>query len=242
MKSAELSYGLQQSTRLECVTASDQQIEIYQHPYFGNMLITDDDLQISESDRAYGQALVEPLEQRQQISQVAILGGSDGSVVRELLESAERFNWPLQKVMLLNCDEKLVQLAKYYLKQLNNNIFDDSRVELHYGDVLELLKDQNGLDAVIYDLPMDAAGSEQQYNANMSLILNEVLHALNPGGLLTMQCCGEGVIGPCAGDKNRQRLDNIRNAVDHRFVFRHEWQVVIPSFQERWRFLSASKR
>src|SRR5690625_7869224 len=58
-------------TVLAQVQSPYQKIEITRHPVFGNQLIIDDDLQISESDAAYGSAMVAPLLQLSSIRNVA---------------------------------------------------------------------------------------------------------------------------------------------------------------------------
>ena len=64
-----------------------QHVLLGRHPRFGAQLFLDDDLQISESDTAYGVAMASPLLELPRPARIAILGGGDGGVLRELLRT-----------------------------------------------------------------------------------------------------------------------------------------------------------
>lgn len=242
MKSDDLTYCLRDAQCLERVSSPYQELEIYHHPDFGHMLVIDDDLQISEADHAYGQAMVEPLERLHNVRQVAILGGGDGGVVHELLQSAERFDWPLENITLIDIDPEVTRLCLHYLTKLHRGSLIDQRIDWHHSDALSALNGEACYDVVLYDLTMDPVSPHHKRARFLSRMLDRVETALKPGGMLVMQCCGEGILPPHIGQENERLLEEIRQAVDQRFVYRTEQQVVIPSYQERWRFLSAVKR
>lgn len=75
-----------QPVSLERCQTRRQLVEIRRHPVYGNQLIIDRDLQISESDAAYNTAMIAPLLKLADCRQVAILGGGDGGVLHEFID------------------------------------------------------------------------------------------------------------------------------------------------------------
>jgi len=72
-------------------------------------------------------------------------------------------------------------------------------------------------------------------------VIAEVAESLRPGGVLSMQCCGEGEGHPELAAAGEQLLHEIRTEVNRHFNPPLEQQVLIPSFHELWTFLSARK-
>lgn len=214
-----------------------QSIEIKQHPSYGNLLVIDNDLQIAESDHAYGRALALPLTRSTPIGRVMIMGGGNGGVLQELLRAADNFGWPLQEAVMVDIDSEIIHHCRKFLPRLNAGAFNDRRTQVLVTDVFRHLKQQRNLDAVIYDLPMTPLQTDF-----MAETLADIAQSLRSGGVLSMQCCGEGKIGSLLGAENQLLLENIRCQVDKFFIQRREKKVAIPSYHEDWTFLSARKQ
>ncbi|MBB6063937.1 spermine synthase [Pseudoxanthomonas broegbernensis] len=217
-----------------------QQVRIARHPVFGGQLFLDGDLQISESDSAYGVAMVSPLLGLSRMSRVAILGGGDGGVLRELLRSLE----PLAhapEVTMVEIDARVVELCRRHLPAVCGDAYAHPRARLEIGDAFAWLARARDLDAVIYDLTMDPVREGQSRDDFVAGIVALVARALRPGGVFSMQCCGHG--REDAGDRAHRRrlLPLIRQAVDAHFTDRCEQDVLVPSYRDLWTFLSARK-
>ncbi|KAF3977552.1 MAG: polyamine aminopropyltransferase [Methylococcales symbiont of Iophon sp. n. MRB-2018] len=93
---------------------------------------------------------------------ILIIGGGDGLAVRDVLR------WSPQKVTLLDLDSDLVKLFKTPLEEqgevinqklieLNQNAFNDPRVQTIFGDAFitidQLISEQQLFDTIIIDLP-----------------------------------------------------------------------------------------
>lgn len=230
-----------QATPLTRVQSEYQQIEITAHPVYGNQLVIDDDLQISEADHAYNTAMVAPLVPLGDLGQVAILGGGDGGVLNELLQTAERLDLPLEKATLIDIDSEVMRLSRTYLHTLCGEAFAHPKAEVIVGDAYAYLAEAENLDAVIYDLTMEPVCERQDPRQFIAEVVSRMAEALRPGGMLSMQCCGEGLQDPEAASEAAMLLASIRSEVDHHFTALTEQQVVIPSYHERWTFLAARR-
>jgi len=212
-----------------------QRIEIRRHPVHGHQLVIDGDLQISESDYAYGSALVAPLLTLASCRRVAILGGGDGGVLYELLSAFDRLDRRLDGVTLIDIDADVIESCKHWMPRLCHTAFDDARAEVICGDAFAWLEQASELDAVIYDLTLDPVREGVSRNAFIQEIIEQVHRALRPGGVLTMQACGEWL-----ADRD-ELLAELRSSFDDAFVDREEQLVTVPSYGEKWTFMTARK-
>lgn len=230
------------ATLLRRINSPYQLIEIMCHPQYGNMLIIDKDLQIAESDHIYGQAMVSPLKTMPTIQRVLIMGGGDGGVLQELLKTSDSYGWPLLQALMVDIDNEVIQASRKYLAKLNAGAFNDRRVKVLNEDAFAHVKQCCNLDAIIYDLTMSPVHDGQLLTSFIEDTLTDINCALRPGGILSMQCCGEGKTGPVIGKDNERLLEEIRYYVDRLFINRHEQKISVPSYNEKWTFLSAKKR
>jgi spermidine synthase/spermine synthase len=211
-----------------------QTIEIRRHPFYGNQLYIDGDLQISASDRAYNIAMIAPvIAAPQPARRVAILGGGDGGVLHDLLRTAEITHRSLERVTLVDIDPEVIRLARGYLKPLCDDAFDHPRAEVIIGDALAFIAAARHLDAVIYDLTMDPVRAGQTREEFLCEILSSIARALVPGGVLSMQCGGEH-------DEAMRQTVHAALAREG-FTDIVEQRVLVPSYEELWTFLAARR-
>lgn len=220
-----------------------QQITIQRHPIFGNQLIIDGDLQISEADSAYGSAMVAPLLRLDSIRRVVILGGGDAGVLYELLQRADE-NPVFEddfSVAMVDIDGEVMRLCEEHLPRLCGDAMEDPRAEVIAGDAFAYIAEEAGLDAVIYDLTMDPVREGQSRVDFIHDILEKVTRSLRPGGVFSMQACGHGTLD--AGDKaaREELLEEIKSAVSQRMEGLLEQAVYVPSYEDLWTFITARK-
>lgn len=212
-----------------------QQIEIHCHPIFGNQLFIDGDLQISEADLAYNSAMVAPLLTLNDCRKIAILGGGDGGVLNEILTSFDRLGTPCDRITLIDIDGDVIDLCQRWMPKLCGSAFSDPRAEIIVGDAFAWIDQARDLDAVIYDLTMDPVREGLSRNEFIQDILGKIHRGLRPGGVFSMQACGEWL-----GDRE-QLLSELRAHLGDRFTHLQEQTVVIPSYVEMWTFMTARK-
>ncbi len=226
---------------IEKVRSPYQLIEIARHPVFGNQLLINGDLQISESDHSYNVAMTSPLIILGKWKRVAILGGGDGGVMKELLDIDRKQNRELEKALMIDIDSEVIRLSKKYLPDLCGNAFEDPKSEVVIADVFEYLGDSEPFDAVIYDLTIDPVREEQTRREFLQELMEKVANALHSNGMLNMQCCGTQSYDQLTGVRREEIMNDIYSALKPFFSDFSEQQVFVPSFGEAWTFLSARK-
>ncbi|MDX1569681.1 MAG: spermine synthase [Xanthomonadales bacterium] len=228
---------------IERVESEYQLIEIASHPIFGNQLIIDGDLQISESDHAYNAALVAPLLTQRQCRRVVVLGGGDGGVLAALAEAADQGLSGLERVTLVEIDPVVIDLCRAHLPGLHRNAFDHPAVDLRVGDAFAYLGSLGkSVDAVIYDLTMDPIRPNIERRAFVHEVIGLITGALRTDGVITMQCCGQSDVDPNSIADRSKLLGDLRERLDESFYSLVEQHVVIPSFGEPWTFLCGALR
>jgi spermidine synthase len=205
-----------------------QEIKVIDNPTFGRMLFLDQELQIAESDAIYHQTLVGPL-QPYAPARVAILGGGDGGTLHCLLQQIPA----LKEVAVLEIDPAVVAVAQVHLQPLCGDAFEDPRTALCYGDACALLANFADLDAVIGDLTTaPEIHSHQAWDVYAERLVGAMAQALRPGGMVSLQ------VGSAFEQARHIQLTALLQR--HFEAVRCE-AVFIPSFCERWMFLTARK-
>ncbi len=139
-----------------------QQVEIFENPYMGRVLMLDHELQSASNDEfIYHEVLVHPaMLLHPKPKHVAILGGGEGATLREVLkhESVER-------VTMIDIDGLVVEASKKHLPSYSSGAFENPKTELIIGDAKKWIEEYQGpkLDVIISDLtepkPSDLSGS-----------------------------------------------------------------------------------
>ncbi|HVE91209.1 MAG TPA: polyamine aminopropyltransferase [Actinomycetota bacterium] len=158
-----------------------QHIEVYEHEYFGRVLVLDHTIQTTLTDEfAYHELLVHPaLCSLPEPRDVLIIGGGDGGTLRRVLEHG-----PVRAVQC-EIDEAVTRVSREHLPEVSAGALDDPRAELVFDDGAAYAAAHPAeFDAVIVDStdPVGAAAvlvSESFYR--------DCLKALKPGGVLVAQ-------------------------------------------------------
>lgn len=218
-----------------------QHLEIRKHPKYGHQLYIDNDLQISESDRSYNVAMVSPLIMLGTFGHVAILGGGDGGVLKELLDINREQQRELVRATMIDIDPEVSRLCKTWLPSLCGDAFDDPLSQIITGDVFAFIEELGELDAVIYDLTIDPVREDQSRREFLHELMGKVARRLRTGGMLCMQCCGTKPYDELTGIRRSDIMDDIHHALEPHFDLFTEQRVFIPSYNEAWTFLAARR-
>ncbi len=125
-----------------------QKIELVETFEFGKMLLLDGAVQTSEKDEfIYHEMLVHPaLLTHPKPNRVLIIGGGDGGALRRVLEH------PVEEAILVEMDQKVVELSKVYLSSISNYAFDNKRATIIIDDGFSFLKrEKKKFDLIIVD-------------------------------------------------------------------------------------------
>jgi len=207
-----------------------QQLDIIDNPSFGRMMFLDKDIQIAERDSyLYDRSMVNPIiERKKDIKTVAILGGGDGGVLREVLK------YKPDVAYLIDIDEEVIEAAKEYLPMIHKNSFKNKRARIVIDDANKFLAEKHGFDAIIYDLTMHPeALTNMERIEFLRQIFSGIRKNLNPDGVVSMQCCSEF---------DTETINLLKRLLPRYFKNIKFFTEFIPSFCENWVFVSATKR
>lgn len=204
-------------------------IVIIENKNFGRMLFLDGDLQVAEKDvDIYNRAMVEPLLNTKKITNVAILGGGDGGVLKELL------NYNPNEVTLVDIDEEVISISQKYLQRVCGNAFNHPNAKVIINDANIFLDSNNNYDAIIYDLTMDpellTRKDKRQF---LDEIYAKINNSLNKEGILSLQCCSE------FDTENFKIIKEMLSKYFKEITFK---TVFIPSYCEPWIFGAAKRK
>ncbi len=204
-----------------------QQLDIIQNQSFGRMMFLDKDLQVAENDaHIYDSSMVSPLiERKNRFKKVAILGGGDGGVLREVLKFKPK------SAYLVDIDAEVIKAAKKYMPTVCKKAFDSKKAHVIIDDANRFLDNNYGFDAIIYDLTMHPeAITNMDRTKFLKQIFSKVKDSLNENGMVSMQCCSEF---------DQETIKLLRKILPKYFKNINYKTVFIPSFCENWIFASA---
>lgn len=209
-----------------------QEIALVELEGFGRALVIDKLIQSTEKDEyIYHELLVHPaMAIHSSPRRVLILGGGEGAALREVLKHG-----CVERVVLVDIDEVVVEFSKKYLEYIHGNSFYDSRVEvvIMNGYDYVLNASSGSFDVVIMDLtdPYTSEVAKPLYTREFFEEVRRVLSA-------------DGVVATQAGNSffyNKSYL-NVRESARRVFEFVAEYWAWIPSFAYACNFIVGSKR
>ena len=190
----------------------------------------DGNLQFSSRDEyRYHEALVHPaMAAHLKPKRVLLLGAGDGLALREVLK------WPsVERVDLIELDEAILTLAQAHpaLQRLNQNSFEDPRVNVEIGDAFGLLSGKtSSYDVVIADFPdPDTAAVARLYSVGF---YSRLMPLLASNGVFVTQA-STPFFTPLV-------LASIEKSLQHLPVKTHPYSVTVPSFGP-WGFVLAHR-
>jgi spermidine synthase len=175
------SIGYRINKRLHHSVSPYQTVEIYETADFGNLLVLDGAIMLTEAHEfLYHELLVHiPLLSHPKPETILVVGGGDGGTVREVL-----LHDTVRRVDMVEIDEEVVKVSRLFLPGLANKL-DDPKVNLVIQDAVEFVQ---GLDQV-YDVVLvdstDPIGPGEGLFSRA--FYTEVKKALKPGGLVAVQ-------------------------------------------------------
>ena len=125
-----------------------QDIAVVTNPFFGRMLILDGVVQFTERDECfYHEMLAHPaLHAHPNPRTVAVIGGGDGGVIREVLKHKN-----IERAFLIEIDEAVIRVSSKFFPGVASAL-DDPRLEIVTRDGALFLAERSvALDAILVD-------------------------------------------------------------------------------------------
>lgn len=198
-----------------------QTLEMMDTPSFGRVMRLDDCFMTSERDEFfYHECMAHPAAMAHpQPQQALIIGGGDGGLAEELLKHST-----MQRVVLAELDEAVIEASKAQLHAVHRNVWDDARLQLHIGDGMAYVDSTHErFDLICMDLtdPDTPAGS--LYSA---AALQRMQRVLKPGGALVLHL-GSPIFHP-------EQVRNLSATLRQTFAQVACYGVYVPLYGAYW--------
>lgn len=130
--------------------ASGQDLLVFDNATFGRVMMLDGGIQITTADEfIYSEIMAHvPLMAHGSAMRVAIVGGGDGGIAREVLRH------PVADVTLVEIDPAVVDFARHEFPQIVDGAFDDARLRVVFADGADFMAGAGEpFDVIIVDSP-----------------------------------------------------------------------------------------
>ena len=148
-EAGQLCYGYAIRAELAHVKSDFQDIKVVDSLAYGKILLLDDTVMITERDEFVYREMIThvPLCNHAKPSDVLVIGGGDGGVVREVVRYEE-----INTVTLCEIDGAVIELCQQHFPHLTEGL-QDKRVKIEIADGLKFLADRApaSYDVVIVD-------------------------------------------------------------------------------------------
>ncbi|MCB0212159.1 MAG: polyamine aminopropyltransferase [Anaerolineae bacterium] len=174
--------SLSYQTKLLDEQTEYQHIQVFQTEFFGNVMLLDGIIQLTERDNAGYHEMIShvPLLAQKNPTSVLIVGGGDGGTLQQVLRYPS-----VEQAVLCELDQRVVEAGIEYFPQFGNP-FSDSRVELVIKDAFLYLQDSVGqFDVIIADTTDPIGAAEKLFTPEFYRLM---VNALKPYGAITTQC------------------------------------------------------
>lgn len=174
------AFSLKIKNKLHSEQSQFQKIEIYETENFGNLMVIDGFIMLSDRDNAiYHEMLSHPaLFSHNNAEQIAIIGGGDCGTLTEVLKHKN-----VKRAQLIEIDERVTSLAKKYFPYLTECL-DDPRASVIHTDGLKWIKQAQQLDIIIVDSTDPIGPATDLFSKDFYI---DCLAALNDDGILVQQ-------------------------------------------------------
>lgn len=161
-----------------------QNIRIFDSKRNGRVLVLDDIVQLTTRDECgYSEMLTHlPALEHGNVREVMIAGGGDIAIAEEILKHRG-----VKTVFNVEIDEKVVDLSRRHLSEVNAPAFADPRLKIQIEDAFVFLADkanQRRFDLIVADRPDPVGPAEVLFG---DLFYERIRDALAPGGFAVFQ-------------------------------------------------------
>lgn len=181
-----LHKGYAQSFEVDRVLYRDktehQDLIIFETPTFGRVMALDDIVQVTTRDEfIYHEMMTHvPIFAKGDVSDVLIIGGGDGGILREVLRHKS-----VERATMVEIDRTVVDLAQEHFPDISAGAFEDARAELIIADGVKFVAETDRrFDVVIVDSTDPMGPGEVLFTESFYAHCHRVLKA---GGVLVTQ-------------------------------------------------------
>ncbi len=183
-QTADVTLGLRVGDILWQEDTPYQHLMVADTPAYGRLLTLDGAVQTTDRDEFFYHEMIAhvPLTIHPHPRRVAVVGGGDGGVIREVLRHPE-----VEIAHLVEIDERVVAVARQFFPKLSVDL-DSPRAHVHLVDGIEWMREQadqeQKLDVVIVDSTDPVGPATELFG---EAFYRSVYDALAPDGILVAQ-------------------------------------------------------
>ena len=208
-----------------------QQIDIFDTPEFGRVLVIDGSIMLTERDEfIYDEMMTHvPMAVHPQVRDVLVIGAGDGGVVKELARYEQ-----IKRIDLVEMDPVVLEACRAYLPE-NASRLNDSRVHIFFENALRYIRRcEDKYDLIIVD-SMDPFGPSEGYFTRE--FYGICYHALRSDGMMVNQQ------GSPFFRHDAEELQRSHQRIVSTFPISRVYQAHIPTYAAGyWLFGFASKK
>ncbi len=196
-----------------------QNIRIFNSKRNGRVLVLDDIVQLTTRDECgYSEMLTHlPIFEHGNVREVMIAGGGDMAIAEEALKHRG-----IKTVFNVEIDERVVDLSRHHLSEVNAAAFADPRLKVQIEDAFVFLSDkanQRRFDLIVADRPDPVGPAEVLFG---DTFYERVRDALAPGGVAVFQN-GVPFLQP-------EELSDTLRQMQRTFKYCGVYLAVVPSY------------
>ncbi len=227
----DVKHSIRVKRHLFSLESEYQQIDIFDTPEFGRMLVLDGNVMLTERDEfIYDEMITHvPMAVHQGIRDILVIGAGDGGVVKELTRYDR-----VRRIDLVEMDPQVLQACREFLPA-NACRLDDERVHIYFENGLKFLRScENEYDLIIVDSTDPFGPSEGLFTREF---YGSCHSALKEDGIMVNQQ-GSPFF---AQDAEAMKRSHMR--IVHSFPISRVYQAHIPTYAAGyWLFGFASKK
>ncbi len=177
----DYGFFVRSSRLIETSKTRFQDLEVHETPQFGKLFRLDGCFMTSEREEfVYHETLMHTaLAAHPSPKRVLVIGGGDGGAAEEALKHPS-----VELVVMVELDEKVVEIAKQHFVAIHRGVFDNPRLKLLIEDGLKFVAEtKERFDHIALDLPDPIGPATALYD---EAFFRDCKRALALGGVLTL--------------------------------------------------------
>lgn len=227
----DVKHSLRATRHLYAKKSDYQQIDIFETPEFGRVLVLDGNVMLTERDEfIYDEMITHvPMAVHPNIRDILVIGAGDGGVVRELTRYDR-----VRRIDLVEMDPQVVEACREFLPG-NACRMDDRRVHIHFENALRFIRSREAAyDLIIVDSTDPFGPSEGLFTREF---YGSCFNALREDGIMVNQQ------GSPFYAEDAEAMQRSHKRIVNTFPISKVYQAHIPTYAAGyWLFGFASKK
>ena len=227
----DVKHSLRVTRHLYAKKSNYQQIDIFETPEFGRVLVLDGNVMLTERDEfIYDEMITHvPMAVHSGIRDILVIGAGDGGVVRELTRYDR-----VRRIDLVEMDPQVVEACREFLPG-NACRMDARRVHIYFENALRFIRSrENAYDLIIVDSTDPFGPSEGLFTREF---YGRCFNALRPDGIMVNQQ------GSPFYAEDAEAMQRSHKRIVNTFPISKVYQAHIPTYAAGyWLFGFASKK